>query len=141
MSDRDYAGDLTPAQAWDLLAADPRAVLVDVRTRAEWAYVGVPDLGGLGKEPLFVSWQVFPDMRVNEDFCRQVAAVGAGPDTPLLFLCRSGVRSRSAAIAMTAAGFTCCYNVGTGFEGDRDEARHRATVGGWKVDGLPWMQR
>jgi rhodanese-related sulfurtransferase len=57
-----------------------------------------------------------------------------------MFLCRSGVRSRDAAIAMTAAGFKACYNVASGFEGDKDAAGHRGTVSGWKVDGLPWMQ-
>jgi rhodanese-related sulfurtransferase len=141
VSDGEYAGDLTPPEAWDMLAKDQRAVLVDVRTQAEWAYVGVADLSNLGKAPMFVSWQVFPDMRINGDFCHQVAADGIDADTPLLFFCRSGVRSRSAAAAMTGQGFSRCYNVSTGFEGDCDGTRHRGTVSGWKVDGLPWVQR
>ena len=88
-----------------------------------------------------VYWQVFPDMDVNPDFVDQVAAGGIGKDTPLLFICRSGVRSRYAAEAMTAAGFQKCYNVAGGFEGDPDDQGHRGTVNGWKVDGLPWRQR
>ena len=141
MSDDTYAGDLAPKQTWEMLAENPKARLVDVRTDAEFAYVGNPDLSGLGKEVIRVYWQVFPDMDVNPDFVNQVAAGGIGKDTPLLFICRSGVRSRYAAEAMTAAGFQECYNVAGGFEGDPDDQGHRGTVNGWKVNGLPWRQR
>jgi len=136
----DYAGDILPARAWEILESDPRATLIDVRTAAEWSYVGVPDLSGLGKQPLFISWALYPQMQVNALFAQQLAAAGPAADTPLLFLCRSGVRSRSAAIAMTAAGFRACYNIAHGFEGDHDTQRHRGAVSGWKVSGLPWVQ-
>ena len=136
----DYAGDLRPAEAWALLEKDPKAVLVDVRTAPEWGFVGVPRLDGIGKETLCVSWQAYPDMARNEDFAGAVAAKGVGKDQPVLLLCRSGARSRAAAIALTAAGFGPCYNVAEGFEGDRDGDLHRGRVGGWKVAGLPWAQ-
>ncbi|MGH6661470.1 MAG: rhodanese-like domain-containing protein [Rhodospirillales bacterium] len=140
MSEKTYAGDVLPKQAWDMLAKHPKAVLVDVRTDAEFAYVGNPDLGGLGKQVLRVYWKVFPAMDSNPNFVAEVKKSGVAKDAPLLFLCRSGVRSRDAAIAMTAAGFKECYNVAGGFEGDKDATGHRGTVNGWKVAGLPWIQ-
>ena len=135
-----YAGDLRPAEAWALFQEDPKAVLVDVRTMPEWNFVGLPRLDSLGKETLCVSWQAFPDMAVNANFVAEVEARGVSKDQPVLLLCRSGVRSRSAAMALTAEGFGPCYNVAEGFEGDRDGDLHRGSVGGWKVAGLPWAQ-
>ncbi len=140
MTGENYAGDIVPSEAWRILEQDPKAVLVDVRTDAEWAYVGLPDLSALGKRILCVSWQVFPAMAVNPDFAEEVASQGVAKDQPLLFICRSGVRSRHAAVALTALGYERCYNVAQGFEGDCDEGRHRGTVGGWKAAGLPWVQ-
>jgi len=140
MSDDLYAGDVTPRDAWEILENDPEAVLVDVRTDAEFRYVGIPDLSSLKKEISFVSWQVFPSMSVNPDFAEQVINLGVSPETPILFLCRSGVRSKSAAQVMTGRGYEKCYNVSEGFEGDPDPSRHRGTVNGWKVAGLPWVQ-
>jgi len=135
-----YAGDVSPADAWSALSADADAQLVDVRTVAEWAYVGLPDLSGLGKDLITVEWKRFPDMSVNDRFVEQAAGAGARKGAAIYFLCRSGVRSRDAAIAMTDQGFGPCFNVATGFEGDHDADGHRGTVGGWKVDGLPWKQ-
>jgi len=135
-----YAGDLRPAEAWALLEKEPNAALVDVRTLPEWSFVGVPRLDSLGKETLCVSWQVFPEMAHNQNFAAEVAARGVGKDQPVLLLCRSGARSKAAAIALTQAGFGPCYNVAEGFEGDKDGQHHRGTVGGWKVAGLPWAQ-
>lgn len=134
-----YAGDLTPRQAWDLLLADPAAVMIDVRTRAEWTFVGLPDLSSLGRDLGLIEWNRTAGGDRNPLFLTEVAASGASPDAPVLFLCRSGVRSRGAAIAATAAGFRAAYNVAEGFEGDLDEAGHRG-VGGWKTAGLPWRQ-
>jgi rhodanese-related sulfurtransferase len=135
-----YAGDILPKEAWELLARDQKAVLVDVRTPAEWNYVGVPDLRAIGKQPLFVPWLFFPSMELNAQFAEHVEAAGLERDAPILFLCRSGVRSRAAAVAMTARGFTTCYNIATGFEGDPDSNRHRGVMSGWKADGLAWAQ-
>jgi rhodanese-related sulfurtransferase len=135
-----YAGDIDPLAAWQLLRDHPDAELIDVRTAAEWAYVGVPDLSSLGKRPIFVSWLFFPTMSLNEQFVEQVMSAGVRSDAPLIFICRSGVRSRAAAIRMTEAGFPSCYNIGSGFEGDPDPDRHRGRLNGWKVEGLPWVQ-
>ncbi len=134
----DYAGDLSVADAWALLKSDPKARLVDVRTTAEWNFVGIPDLSALGRDVALVQWQVFPTMQVNPGFVAEV--VGADKDAPVLFLCRSGARSRAAAIAMTQAGYTKAYNIAGGFEGDLDGERHRGGKNGWKAAGLPWKQ-
>ncbi len=135
-----YAGDIDSEKAWALLADDRDAVLVDVRTRAEWEWVGVPDLAALGKQVVFVSWQSYPPLAINPEFTRQVAAAGIKPDAPVIFICRSGGRSRSAAIVMTAAGFKQCYNLAGGFEGPLDPEHHRGAVDGWKARGFPWIQ-
>ena len=139
-----YAGDLSVEDAYAVLTEDQKSVLVDVRTQPEWAFVGVPDLGRLGKTPIFQEWQVYPSMQVAADFKpRLVAALiarGADPSTPVIFLCRSGARSRAAAIALTGAGWTRCYNIAEGFEGGLDEMRKRGALGGWRARGLPWTQ-
>ena len=140
MTEGTYAGDLTATETWRLLAEEPGALLVDVRTPEEWAFVGVPDLASLGKQVVFVPWTLFPDKRANPEFEERLAAYAAGKDGALLFLCRSGVRSRNAAIAMTGRGYGRCYNVADGFEGAKDVSGHRGTAAGWKVDGLAWKQ-
>lgn len=135
-----YAGDVNPQQAWEMLAHDNNAVLVDVRTAAEWDFVGVPDLSGIDKEPLLVNWQVYPTMQVHEDFVHELEELGVEKEQPVLFLCRSGVRSKHAAQSATEAGYEICFNVAEGFEGDKDQADHRGRMGGWKHSGLPWRQ-
>lgn len=135
----DYAGDVTPSDAYDALRSDPRAVLVDVRTRAEWAYVGVPDLGAAGKPVLTAEWVTFPDGARNPGFVDELRAAGVQEGTPVYLLCRSGVRSVAAAQELTAQGLGPAYNVLEGFEGPHDDDRHRC-VAGWKVAGLPWVQ-
>lgn len=139
-----YAGDVSPVEALEVLRRDPKAQLVDVRTTAEWAFVGAPDLSGLGRELHRVEWQRYPDMSPNPDFVGIVAErlklSGADEETPILFLCRSGARSRAAAMAMTAAGYRHALNVAGGFEGDVDAEGHRGTSGGWKAAKLPWRQ-
>ena len=135
-----YAGDVSPDEAWDLLDREPDAILIDVRTTAEWSYVGLPDVSSLEKEVVRLDWKQFPSMNVNPNFVGELQAQGFEADQALLFLCRSGVRSKDAAVAMTSAGFRRCYNIAEGFEGDRNDTKHRGTVGGWKLRGLPWVQ-
>lgn len=135
-----YAGDVTSKEAWEILNRDPNAVLVDCRTQAEWSFVGVPDLGELGKEPFFLAWQVYPQMQLNPAFAEQLAAAGVDAEKTVLFLCRSGARSRAAAIEMTKRGYERAFNVSDGFEGGPDEHGHRGRREGWKAAGLPWRQ-
>jgi rhodanese-related sulfurtransferase len=139
-----YAGDLLSPDAYGLLARDATSILIDVRTQAEWAWVGVPDLKALGKTPLYLEWQSFPSMQADGNFPSRLTGMlesaGVKHGAPLIFLCRSGVRSRHTAIAMTNAGWTPCFNISDGFEGPLDSSRHRSVIGGWKAAGLPWTQ-
>lgn len=139
-----FAGDVTATEAWDGLSTEPQSVLIDVRTRAEWAYVGIVDLSAIGKETLLVEWQSYPTMAVNADFAEVLAGElrrrGIGRETALYFLCRSGARSLAAAQAMAEAGFDRCFNIAGGFEGPLDDFRHRGETDGWKAEGLPWVQ-
>jgi rhodanese-related sulfurtransferase len=140
MSDDEYAGDLSPTETWELMQDDTRAVLIDVRTDAEFAYVGGPDPKAFKNPLVKISWILFPGMDRNPHFEDSVRDAVPDKDTPVLFLCRSGQRSAAAARAMTALGYTRCYNIAEGFEGDKNADGHRATVNGWKVRGLPWVQ-
>jgi len=139
-----YAGDLLATDAYEVLAGDANSMLVDVRTAVEWTYVGTPNLDSLGKTVIFLEWQSYPSMKIDGDFPPRLEAmleaVRVEKSTSLLFLCRSGVRSRSAAVAMTSAGWPRCFNISDGFEGPLDSLRHRGIVGGWKARGLPWAQ-
>lgn len=136
-----YAGDLGARDAWALLVREPGAQLIDVRTTAEWNFIGVPDLSPLGRRVHCIEWQSFPTGAPNPGFVAEASsALGGSKDAPVLFLCRSGARSRAAALAMAAAGFGHAYNVAGGFEGDLDGERHRGMTNGWKAAGLPWIQ-
>ncbi len=140
MTDQAYAGDLSASQAWTILQQDPNAVLVDVRTRPEWSFVGLPDLSVIGKRPILIEWQIFPTMARNVDFAEELAKQGVDEGKTILFLCRSGARSAAAATLMTALGWTKCYNIQDGFEGPHDDKHHRGTIAGWKAAALPWVQ-
>lgn len=140
MADAEYAGDVSSREAWEVLNSDPGAVLVDVRTDAEWAYVGLPDLSTIEKTLLLVPWQTFPNMQINRNFAEEIIAKGVRPEQTVFLICRSGQRSRHAAMALCSAGYGQCFNVSDGFEGGHDPERHRGTVEGWKAAGLPWTQ-
>jgi rhodanese-related sulfurtransferase len=131
-----YAGDVNPAQAWEMLATEPGTVLVDVRTEEEWNVVGVPDTADAGKPPVFVQWNTSTGH--NAHFIDDLRAQGVTTG-PVLFICRSGQRSIGAARAATAAGIGPAYNVTEGFEGGIDRSGRRGTTG-WKAAGLPWRQ-
>ena len=130
-----YAGDITPLQAWQLLSDNPRAVLVDVRTDAEWRSVGVPDLSSIGRDVVYIEWNTNDGTR-NANFLAELAdRVPPGEDErPVVFLCRSGNRSIGAAEVATEAGIAPSYNVLEGFEG------RRRGEAGWRAEGLPWTQ-
>jgi rhodanese-related sulfurtransferase len=139
-----YAGDVSVREAWDNLAKSATATLVDVRTAAEWAYVGVPVLTSIGKATVLVEWDEFPSGQLVPDFLGRLKAeldkLGLDKDSPLYFICRSGNRSRHAAVAATAAGYRRAFNVAHGFEGRLGPERHRNSKESWKGEGLPWVQ-
>ena len=132
---------------WESLRTDATAQLVDVRTRAEWTYVGLPHLAEIGKEPVLIEWQSFPDNRPDPNFSTELdirlKESGLAKTANLFFICRSGARSLSAARSMAALGYSHCYNVTDGFEGPvstLDDHRHRGLTAGWKFAKLPWIQ-
>lgn len=128
-----YAGALTPAEAHEVWRQVPGAQLVDVRTRAEWDFVGrIP--GAIEIELL-----TYPGNRPNPAFAAELQE-RVDRNAPALFICRSGGRSHNAAALAAQHGYTGAYNVLEGFEGDRDAQGHRNTVGGWRAAGLPWTQ-
>lgn len=130
-----YAGDVTSEQAYQRLQANEDAVLVDVRTRVEWHFVGVPAIDRVS----FIEWISFPDGSVNPGFLDELSQAAVTPDTNLFFLCRSGQRSAAAARVATEAGHRNAFNVSDGFEGPLDDSGRRR-VSGWKNVGLPWRQ-
>lgn len=133
--------NVPPAQTWEALTTKEAAQLVDVRTDAEWNFVGIPDLGQAGKQPVLIPWQVYPTMQRNGGFVEDLQRAGLTPENHIYFLCRSGARSLAAAEAARAAGFEHVYNIADGFEGPVDAEGHRGQAAGWKAEGLPWQQR
>ncbi|MDB5413781.1 MAG: uncharacterized protein JWR10_2116 [Rubritepida sp.] len=133
--------DVSPTEAWTALETDPNAVLVDVRTDAEWNFVGVPDLSPLGKQVVTIPWQMFPSMQLNANFVEHLRKAGVTADSQVYYLCRSGARSLAAGQAAQMAGLPHAYNVADGFEGPVDGEGHRGHVAGWKASELPWRQR
>ena len=139
-------GQLSPREAFEALRETADSALIDVRTRAELAFVGGPDPRGFGRPLVWVEWVDFPTGRPNPRFIDDLRdALGGTLPGHLFFLCRSGHRSLAA--ARLVAGRTeeegapvVCINVAEGFEGDPDGEGHRGTVNGWKVAGLPWRQ-
>lgn len=132
-----YAGALSPAEAFELLQLEPKARLVDVRTRAELDWVGRPLVGD--GQYAHIEWTRYPGGVPNPDFVAQLQEVVGDADTPVLFLCRSAARSKLAAVAAAQQGFTRAYDLLEGFEGDKDGNGHRKMVSGWCFRGLPWM--
>jgi len=126
--------NINPKQAWDLLQQNNKAVMVDVRTKIEHAFVGHP------VDALHVAWKEAPDWQVNPNFVAEVEKLVPDKNVPVLLLCRSGQRSLDAAKALEEAGFQRLINIVDGFEGPLDQHNHRGNIGGWRFDKLPWAQ-
>lgn len=133
---------VTPPEAWEILQTSPEAALLDVRTKVEFDYVGHP------MNAINIPWQEAPDWSINQNFvnmAREALSAKMGPQVdieslPVLTICRSGKRSLAAAEALAQNGFKNVYNIEQGFEGDRDGAKHRSTINGWRFHNLPWEQ-
>jgi len=136
MNNLPYAGALTPQEAFEVLTADDKALLVDVRTKAELELVGrVP-------QALNVEWAFYPGMVANGQFAEQLKAElekrSFDKNAVLVFLCRTGGRSNNAASVAAAMGYTQAYNTLEGFEGEANADKQRTLINGWKHAGLPW---
>ena len=126
-----YAGALTPQEAHEVWQLAPGAKLIDVRTRADWDWVGrIPGA-------IEIEWLSYPDNRPNTHFLAQLKQQ-VDREALLMFICRSGMRSHNAAALASEAAHLECYNVLEGFEGDKDANGQRGKVGGWRRAGLPW---
>lgn len=131
--------DVSPKDTWLALENDPEACLIDVRTPEEWQLVGIPDVSATGHTLYPISWQVTGGL-VNSQFVEELRRAGLQSTQKLYFICRSGARSRSAAMAAAREGFEHVFNVADGFEGPPDGQMHRGKAAGWKASGLPWRQ-
>lgn len=126
-----YAGALTPHEAFDILQAEPSAVLVDVRTRAELELVGyIP-------QSTHIEWASYPGMVANAEFANQLTDA-LDKELTLIFICRTGGRSHNAAATAAKLGYSKAYNMLEGFEGDANQLKQRTLINGWKHAGLPW---
>ena len=138
--------DVNPTDTWAGLAEKPDSILVDVRTNAEWSFVGIPDLSSVDKQAILIEWSQFPTMTKNKDFASNLMdKLNGSAPSDVYFLCRSGVRSLAAAALMVeifaAQGWSVnCINVTEGFEGDLDAEGHRGNLNGWRARGLAWRQ-
>lgn len=126
-----YAGLLTPHEAFSLLEKEPSVVLVDVRSRAELELVGRVPFAA------HIEWAFYPGMVANPEFGKQLQAQ-VDPDLHVVFMCRTGGRSHNAAVLAQQLGYANAYNMVEGFEGDTNSLKQRTLVNGWKHAGLPW---
>ncbi|MEQ9115856.1 MAG: rhodanese-like domain-containing protein [Rickettsiales bacterium] len=132
---------LNSLQAWESLSLENEAQLVDVRTSAEWNFVGVPDLSSIGKEAKYISWVNYPEMDFNTNFHDELDRSIGSKDAKLYFICRSGGRSLHAAESAVNKGYSKCINIEDGFEGEMNPSTmHRNEMNGWKYNNLPWRQ-
>ena len=134
-----YKRNLLPKMAVDRLQNNPQALFVDVRSKAEYKYVGFPE------NSILIPWIDDPDWEPNpEAFSDAVMQELDGrenlSDTEIILICRSGFRSNEALKCLENKGFTQVSHVASGFEGDLDENDHRGNLNGWRHDGMPWSQ-
>lgn len=132
--------NITSVECFDKLSKIPNSFLIDVRTKPEWELIGVPDLSSINKKVIFISWHVYPEMKINSHFEIQVIKSNIKKNDKLFFICRSGKRSFDAAKFLSSVSYNYCFNVVDGFEGDKNNINQRSTINGWKYNSLPWKQ-
>jgi len=138
----DHIDSISAQQAWDMLQHNAKAILVDIRSSMEYLFVGHP-VGAV-----HVAWIDEPEWIVNPDFVTEIRKLMLGgvvcepgeACAPIILICRSGKRSREAALALINAGLENVYHIDEGFEGELNEHHQRSTQGGWRYRGLPWEQ-
>jgi len=140
LNNKDNIKNISSQECFEKLSIEVYSHLIDVRTKPEWVYVGVPDLSLINKKVIFISWQVYPKMEINKFFENQILELNIKKDSNLYFMCRSGNRSYSAAEFLVSRGFSNCFNVIDGFEGKLNHERQRALIDGWQFNNLPWKQ-
>ncbi len=134
-----YKRNLLPKMAVEKLQNNPQALFVDVRSKAEYKYVGYPE------NSILIPWIDDPDWEPNPvAFSDSVMQELDGREnllnTEIILICRSGYRSNEALKCLENKGFTQVSHIASGFEGDLDENDHRGNLNGWRHDGMPWSQ-
>ena len=138
---------INPAQAFELLKRDSDSVLVDVRTLEEFDLVGVVNPDEFNNRMILLPWQIMPKMAPNLEFTTNLEKEvknffhDKALDAKLVFICRSGARSNQAAIQAINLGYSNCYNLSCGFEGEPNQLGERGKLNGWKAESLPWRQK
>ena len=132
--------NITSIECFNKLSEISNSYLIDIRTKPEWEFIGVPDLSSLNKKTIFISWHMYPEMKINSLFENQITESNIKKNDNLFLICRSGSRSSDAAEFLTSHGFTNCFNVKDGFEGEIGPNHQRSTINGWKYCKLPWKQ-
>ena len=132
--------NILSVECFGKLSEISNSYLIDVRTKPEWEFIGVPDLSSLNKKTIFISWQVYPEMKINSFFKNQVIESNIKQDDKIFLICRSGARSLNAAKFLISYGYNYCFNVSDGFEGDKNNYSQRSTINGWTYNDLPWKQ-
>ena len=140
LNKKDNIKNISSQECFEKLSIEVNSQLIDVRTKPEWVYVGVPDLSSINKNVIFISWQVYPEMGTNKFFENQILETNIKKDDNLCFICRSGNRSNDAANFLISRGFSNCFNVIDGFEGKLNHDQQRALIDGWQFNNLPWKQ-
>ena len=123
-----------------ILKKNKHSHLIDVRTKPEWEFVGIPDLTSINRQTIFISWQLYPDMKINYGFGKEILRSKSKQEDTIFAICRSGNRSHEAAQYLSKLGYRKIYNVSDGFEGNKDLGNHRSKLNGWKYNKLPWKQ-
>ena len=132
--------NITSIECFVKLLEISNSYLFDVRTKPEWEFIGVPDLSLLNKKTIFISWLIYPEMKINSLFQNQLNKSNIKQNDKLFLICRSGNRSLQAARFLFSFGYLHCFNISDGFEGDKNNLNQRSTINGWKYNNLPWKQ-
>ena len=131
---------IASVECFNKLSEISNSYLIDVRTKPEWEFIGIPSLSSINKKTIFISWHVYPQMKINSFFENEVIESNIKKNDQLFLICRSGGRSFHAAKFLAHSGYHYCYNVSDGFEGDKNKLNKRSTINGWKFNNLPWEQ-
>ena len=132
--------NITSIECFNKLSEISNSYLIDIRTKPEWEFIGVPDLSSLNKKTIFISWHIYPEMKINSLFENQITESNIKKNDKLFLICRSGTRSYHAAEFLVSRGYNHCFNISDGFEGKKNTSSQRSAIDGWKYHNLPWKQ-
>ena len=96
--------NINSLECYSKLSETLNSYLIDVRTKPEWEFIGVPNLFSINKKVLFISWHVYPEMKTNSRFENEIIKSNIKTNDKLFLICRSGSRSLNAAKFLTSVG-------------------------------------